>query len=229
MGSVYFGPKTAERVHLLQGKSGVAGEVVDLRNDMDEALVTAEANGFFRVDQWTNPPASVDDHFVAALASSAAAQILRAAAGDFANTSIATGPRGVIITRSAAVGAYTTDDITIIGTAYGERIVLTFTPADADGGDIIQSNEDLGLDTIIEVQFPAQVSGAGAFDVGFNNELVMFRGLKDLAGISTPLREVEAGVVVVTGVFSGRKYAPPVNVPNGVRDYALVYVGDAAA
>lgn len=227
MASSYFGSETAQRPHLVEGKRGVAGEVADLRSDTNTALEAVERNGLVRVDEWVDPPASDDDHFLAAQATAAAAQTVLAK--DLINATIATGPRGILITRSAAVGSYTTGVITIKGKAYGEDITLTFTPTDADGGDTIDSNEDLGMDEISSISFPAQVDAAGAFDVGFTDDLVLYRGIRDLAGVSTPIREVEAGSVVTTGTFSGRKYTQPVNTPDGSNDYAVVYVPDSDA
>lgn len=229
MSSQYFGPKGPNVPHLVRGQGGLQGEIVDLRADTDEAFEALEnGGGLFRSDEWIDPPAADDDYFLAAEATQAAAVTLRASKSDFLQTSIPTGPRGIIITRSAAVGSYTTDPIIVKGKAYGEPVTLTFTPADADGGDVIQSDEDLGLDELISVEFPAQVDASGAFDVGFNAELVLFRAIDDLAGVADPIREVSGGAVVTTGSFSGRKYTPAA-APNGTNDYGVMYVGDPAS
>lgn len=230
MPSQYFGAKVPARPHLVRGAGGVAGEVADLRADVDEAFDTMENGGLVRADEFTDPPAADADGIKASFATAAAAQTFRAADMDGAEGATLTGgPRGIEITRTADVGSYQfADDIVIKGKAYGEPVTLTFTPADADGGDTITSNEDLGLDEITEAIFPADVDAAGAYEIGFSAEMVLYRGIKDLAGIATPLREVEAGVVVTTGGFTGRKYLPPVNVPNGTRDFAVVYVADPA-
>lgn len=227
MASQYFGSKGPARPHLTQGKRGQAGEIDDLRNDVDEAFETLENNGLLRVDTWTNPPTADVDYFLDGRAGATTEQILRASAGAFLQTSIATGPRGITVVRSASVGAYTTDPIIIRGKAYGEDVTLTFTPADADGGDTIQSDEDLGLDEIIDVVIPPQVSALGTFDIGFNVEMVLFRGIRALAGVSTPLREAVNAAVVTTGTFSGRKYTAAA-APNGTNDYAVVYVANPA-
>jgi hypothetical protein len=225
MSSQYFGSKGPRRPHLVQGKRGAAGEVEDLRNDVDEAFETLENNGLVRVDTWTNPPVADVDYFLDGRAGSTSEQILRASAGDFLQTAIATGARSITVTRSASVGAYTTDPIIIKGKAYGEDVTLTFTPADADGGDTIQSTENLGLDEITEVVIPPQVSALGTFDIGFGALMVLFRPIRALAGVATPLREVAVGAVVTTGTFSGRKYTSAA-APDGIRDFAVVYIAD---
>ena len=43
MASKSFGTKGPERPHLVEGKRGVAGEVDDLRSDIEEGFVTSEA------------------------------------------------------------------------------------------------------------------------------------------------------------------------------------------
>lgn len=40
--SISFGSKVPKRRHLVRGKKGVAGEVTDLRNDVEEAFTTVE-------------------------------------------------------------------------------------------------------------------------------------------------------------------------------------------
>lgn len=234
--STFFGAKAPALPHLVRGTGGLAGEINDLRSDIDEAFVASEAaeasaaaGGFLRVDHFVDPATADPDGVKLSFASSATATTYGTADFDGAGGASLPSARGIVIVRSASAGAYTTDAITITGTAYGEDVTLTFTPANANGGDTISSTEDFGLDTITSISIPAQVSGAGAFTVGWNAELALFRGLKDLAGVATPLREVIAGAVVTTGTFTGRRYLPTaVSVPDGVRDYAVAYIADPA-
>lgn len=223
--SQYFGGKSPDRQHLVRGAGGLAGEIKDLRDDIDESFEAMETNGLLRVDYFVNPPAADADYFLAAQATSTAEQRLQA--DDLLQTTLTGGPRAISITRTADVGSYTTDDIIVYGKAYGEKVALTFTPLDADGGDTIPSNEDLCLDTIDEVVIPAQVDADGAFDIGFTAVLGLYRPIADMAGIATPLREVAVGVVVTTGAFSGRKYTSAA-APDGARDFAVAYVANYA-
>ncbi len=230
MSSQYFGSQRGEVPHLTEGKRGLAGEVDDLRGDVDAAFEAMETNGMFRVDEFTDPPAADPDGHKTSFATQATDNRLLAADMDGAEGAGPTtgGPRAIQITRAANAGSYQfAADITVKGKAYGEDITLTFTPPDADGGDTLTSNENLGLDVIEEVLIPADVDAAGAYEIGFGAGMALFRPIRSLAGdADNPLREVEAGVVVTTGTFAGRIYTPPVNVPDGVRDYAVVYVAD---
>lgn len=235
MPSRSFGSQSAAIPHLTRGKGGVAGEVSDLRGDVevaftaletevDASFTTLRSDGALRVDEWTAPPAADAVAFLDEEATAATATTY--AAADLLASTIATGPRGILVTRAAAVGSYTTDDIVVVGTAYGEPVTLTFTPLDADGGDTIASTEALGLDTITSVTIPAQVDAAGAISLGFTSDMILYRPIRDLAGVAAPLQEIEGGVAVTTGGFTGRKYLPPVNVPDGALDFAVAYIAD---
>ena len=230
--SVYFGGQSPVREHLVRGSGGLAGEINDLRGDIDEAFETMEGGGMVRCDVFVDPPAADPDGIKVSFATQDTARTLRENASDFDGAEGATltgGPRAIEITRAANVGSYQfADDIVVRGTAYGEKVTLTFTAGDADGGDTLTSNEDRGLDTIDEVDIPADVDASGAYEIGFGDGMALFRGIKDQAGDSDPLKEVEAGTVVTTGVFSERIYTPPVNVPDGSRDFAVVYIADPA-
>ena len=73
-------------------------------------------------------------------------------------------PRTVTITRSNAVGSYTTDDIVLTGTYRGAAITESLTPADADGNDIIRGSKLFDVPPAITI--PAQVDTGGAFTIG---------------------------------------------------------------
>lgn len=214
--SVYFGGESPNIPHL-----GNKGEIGDVRGDVNRALGAMEAGGLFRVDDFTNPPAADADAFLATEATVTEASVLRAA--DLIADSIVGGPRAITVSLGDDAGAYSTDDIVIEGTAYGEKVVLTFTPSGADGNETLESNEDWGLDTITKVSIPAQADTDGDISIGFGAELVLFRGIRDMAGISTPIREVAVGAVVTTGTFSGRKYTTAA-APDGTRDFSVAYV-----
>ena len=231
--SQYFSGKTGARPHLVVGKRGVPGEVDDLRNDVNEALAASEANGFLRVDTFVDPPVADPDaimlEFVAPLADTLYRANRSELTGAVGAGPITGGPRSITVTRTAATGGYVLNsEIIIKGFAYEEPVTLTFVMVDADGSDVLESEEDLGLDTIESVFVPAQALATADFSIGFGADLVLFRSLLDLGGISTPLREVNAGSVVTNGTFTDRKYAPDTTVPDGARDYSIVYVADPA-
>lgn len=225
MPSHLFGSKGPQNPHMLVG-GGLPKEIADLRKDLEETFVDLENGGLFRTDEFTNPIAAAANHIKTSFASSASAVVLSAA--NLTNATIPSGAREITISRSAAVGAYTTDPIVIEGMAYGKKRTLTFTPGTANGNDTLTSAEREGLDTITKVSIPAQVSGAGAFTIGVTAKLGMRGGVKARAGLTAPLREVVDGTIVTTATFDGRLYIPA-TAPNGAHDYALTYEVDPAA
>ena len=53
--STFFGQKAPAIPHLVRGSGGLAGEINDLRADVDEAFSAQEGAGFLYVDEFTNP------------------------------------------------------------------------------------------------------------------------------------------------------------------------------
>lgn len=220
MSSKLFGSKVAVAPHLLP-QHGLPGEIVDLRKDVEAAFLALQSNGgLFRTDEFTNPETASATWFRTSTPGATTAQDLTTG---FAHTAIPSGiPRDVTITRTSSAGAYTTANITVKGTCRGVPVTLTFTPADANGGDVIAANERGGIDTITEVIIPAQVSALGAFTIGFGNQIVLKETPVSRAGLVAVLREVSSGAVVTTGSFNGPLYTPAA-APNASRDYAVTY------
>lgn len=220
MASKLFGSKVAVAPHLLPSH-GLPGEIVDLRKDVEAAFLALQSNGgLFRTDEFTNPETATTNWYLSAKAGAVTAQVITSG---FAHTAIATGiPRSVTVSRTSSAGAYTTSVITVKGTCRGVPVTLTFTPGDANGGDTIASNENLGMDTITEVDIPLQVSTAGAFNVGFGAAIALKETPVSRAGLVAVIREVSSGAVVTTGTFAGPLYTPAA-APNGTRDYAVTY------
>lgn len=224
MASRAFANRRPLKPHLLEN-SDVGGEVKHLRAQLDEAFTELETYldlAPLISQEFTNAPATDDDYFLTSHAAAATQDVVNSG---FAATSIASGARNVIITRSAAAGKYVTDDITVHGTLNGEAVTLTFTPGDADGGDVIEANETTGIDTILSVTFPGQVDTSGAFKVGFGVKFALNEAVKARAGLTAPIRQVYDGSVVTNGTFSGHLYTPN-TAPNGTHDYAVIYEAD---
>lgn len=89
-------------------------------------------------------------------------------------------PRTVTISRSAAVGSYTTDGITLTGTYSGEAVSETLTPADADGDDILRGSKL--FDAPPDITIPAQADTNGSFTIGAGD--IGARGGERFNGIS---------------------------------------------
>lgn len=169
------------------------------------------------VEEFTNVPTAVTNYFVAATATQAVASTITT----FAANAL-TIPRRITISRSAAVASYTTSVISIQATLYGNPITLTFTPATADGGDTIQSNEAIGALALSSISIPAQVDGAGSFTVGFGAGIGLRYPMVSRAGLLAPVKQIAIGAVVTTGTFAAQYYIPAA-APNGTNDYCLYY------
>lgn len=76
-------------------------------------------------------------------------------------------PRTITITRSGAVGSYTTDDIVLVGKRGGTEVTETLTPADADGGDQLRGIQ--AFDAPPAITIPAQANTGGSFQIGCGN------------------------------------------------------------
>lgn len=76
-------------------------------------------------------------------------------------------PRTITITRSSSSGAYTTDDIVLVGKRGGTEVTETLTPASANGGDQLRGVQAFDVPPAITI--PAQASTAGQFQIGCGN------------------------------------------------------------
>lgn len=230
MPSRHFGASNPRKPHLVVGPGGQAAEIYDLRLDIDAAFGLLESGGFIRTDEFINPAAADDNYFKAALLGSTSAVTLRASAGDFLFNSAPGGlAREIQIKRSNTPNAFSTGTIKVIGLCYGERVTLNFVQPNDDGNDTLLSTERRGLQSIEEVQIPANLLATGTFDIGYGAALGLFGAVKTRAGLAAIFREVVDGAIVSppTATIDGRLYTPA-TAPNGVHDYALSYEVDPA-
>jgi len=89
-------------------------------------------------------------------------------------------PRSITISRSDAVGSYTTTDIVITGKRGGVSVTETLTPADADGNDIIRGAQLWDVPPTVSMPAQADTSGAFMFGVGDigNQKDTKFTGIR---------------------------------------------------
>lgn len=73
-------------------------------------------------------------------------------------------PRTITITRSNAVGAYTTTAITLTGKRGGVTVIETLTPANANGNDVLRGSQL--FDFPPDISIPAQATTGGSFTIG---------------------------------------------------------------
>lgn len=238
MSSKLFGSKTAALPHLVQPGGGLSGEVYDLRADVDEAFTAMENNGgYFRTDEFTNPPAADVDAIVTSFASAASEDVRSGAELDgTVGAGEMTPPRNVTITSSthADIDAVAVQIVGKVRDQHGKLIDQTDTITLTNGGGAT----DVGtkaFSTVESITIPAQSGTGGALEVGFGAVIGLSAPLKARAGLAAVIRQVAVGVVVTTGTFvlpatSGPNgtYAPAA-APDATRDYAVTYEVDPAA
>jgi len=230
MSSRHFGASNPRKPHLIVGPGGQAAEIYDLRLDVDAAFGLLESGGFIRTDEFTNPAIADDAYFKAPFNGSTSAVTLRASAGSFlASSTPGSLAREIVITRSNTANAFSTGTIKVIGTCYGERVTLNFVQPNDDGNDVLTSTERRGLQTIEEVQIPANLLTTGTFKIGYGAALGLFGAVKTRAGLAAIFREVMDGALIdpPTATLDGRLYTPAA-APDGTHDYALSYEVDPA-
>lgn len=220
--SLFYGNRGGARPHLTRNRD-IGGEVAALRSDVEQSMLTN--GGMLMTEEFTDATAAVANHFKTTSATS-----LSPTTPALANTLVPGNyERNVTVTLSSATGAYTTDPIEVdIVDQWGEAHTLTFTPANADGGATLQSNEGYGARRVTEIRIPAQADTDGAITVGFGAGFGLKSTPKVRAGTANVLRQITSGTgVVTTGAFLGRRFIPAA-APNGTLDYAVMYEVDSA-
>jgi hypothetical protein len=232
MPSKLFGSQSAAKPHLVSGKGGVAGEVDDLRGDVEAAFTSLEnGGGLMKTDEFVDPPAADVDAFVTSVASAATEQTYSGASLDGAiGVAEISPPRNVVITTTVnadidAVGVVVTGTVTgPDGTQQAQTETITLT----DGGNAAGDAGAKPFSFITSIVIPAQSGPGGSVQIGTGVVL----GLSDLmvsrAGLLAPIREVAAGTVVTTGTFTNEAGSPvtsytPAAAPDGTNDYAVTY------
>jgi len=226
-GSGLFGNQGPKKPHLVVGKTGVAGEVTDLRSDLAGDLGALAA---FTVDEWTNAAAADVDAIKASFASSASAEDFSGADLDgVVGVAEMVPPRNVTFTTSvhADIDAVA---VVITGTDInGAALTETVTLTDGGGTDVGAK----AFSTVSRIEIPAQAGAGGAVEIGFGVLLGLGKPLLARAGAEAVLMENAAGTMLaadaITGTFvAAASSAPngtysPSAAPNGTNDYAVWY------
>lgn len=229
-GSGQFSGQRAQKPHLVRGTGGVAGEVADLRQDLQDDFV---ANAAIAVEEFTNPAAADVDAIKTSFASAATAQDFSGADLDgVVGTATMDPPRNVTITTSlhADIDAV---PVTITGTDVDGN-VLTEDITLTDGGGTTDAGAS-GFASVSRIQIPNQSGPGGAIEVGFGDIIGLHKPIKTMAGLTGLIREIEAGVVVTTATMTTPAVGAPngtylaATVPDGANDYAIWYEYDASA
>lgn len=226
-GSGLFSDQSARLPHLVDGKGGMGGEIDDLRKDVARVLAALAA---FTVDEFTDPVAADTDAVLASVAS----QDVEAS---YSSTDLVGGgpvvldpPRNLTLTCDDSAATWqdnlTATGIDINGDAITEAIAFTNNTTTA-GVKAFARVDSLVAD--------AQVDANGNWSVGFGDVLGLSKPIKERAGLSSLLREIEDGSVVATGTVVDATTSPPngtyepATVPDAGTSYAVYYEYDPTA
>jgi hypothetical protein len=220
-----FSGQRAKKPHLVRGGGGLAGEVADLRDDIEKDFA---ANDAVALEEFVDPIAADPDGIVLSQASVAAPVSLSGAALDGA---LAGGPfsppRNVTVSTAGVTPA--TMDVTgtdVDGNALLETITVAQTATIAAGVKAFA--------TVTQIDFPAADGTAALLEVGIGEVFGLAKPIKSLAGLASLDLEVEAGSKVTTGTVVDAATSPPngsyepSTVADASNDYAIKYEYDAS-
>lgn len=234
MPSNLFGSKRPEKAHLLRGSGGLAAEIADLRDDVEEAFLELEqGGGSFHVDEFTNPAAADPDALVETAQNGSAAAIVTLDSAVELDGVVGLGtmspPRNVTVTTSAVTGAYNTTDPIVVtgldvdGNALTDELALTA----ANGDEVVAG--DACFAQVTSIAIPIQTLATSEFLFGFGAALGLSKKAAVRAGAVNAIAEIHpAGNAGAFGLPAAAapngSYTPDSGIaPNGVRDYAVTY------
>jgi len=182
------------------------------------------------VDEFTDPVAADPDGIKLAVATVAAATTYSGAALDGAvGAGAISPPRNITVTTAGATPADAPATATINGTdingaVLSEVITVAQTATIALGLKAFAS--------VTSIVLPAADGVAATLAFGFGDEIGLSKPIVTRAGLTSLTREIEAGVLVTTGVVTDATVgAPngtylPATVADGANDYAVYYEYD---
>jgi len=220
MGSGLFSTQHARLPHLITGQGGIAGEIADLRADLNQVLSPLAA---VAIDEFTNAAAAGAADLEAAVATTVAPRTVTTfLAGGVAK--LAAYPRNLTFTTAGATPADAPATAVVTGTYRGTAQTETVTIAQT-------ATIATGLkpfSTVTSVAYAAADGTAATISIGVGAGLGTSQIPKSRAGLVAPTREIAVGVVVTTGALTAVGLYTPAAAPDGVKDYAVYYEYDAA-
>ena len=186
------------------GKGGIAGEVGELRADLQRALFPLAA---IAVEEYTNALATSTTNVMAASATLAAGVVLTSTpvAGGGTNAltkattdNLAAAPRQLTFTTAGSTPANAPATATIYGTDERGYKTSETVPLSQIAGAVTSGNFFLGVDRIV---YSASKGTGATIAIGLGASIGLSRPLKKRAGAYAVIREVSSGTVVTTGTF----------------------------
>lgn len=244
MTSHSFGSRGPVASHLVTpGKGGIAGEVADLRRDVEAAFSYLEGaggvllGGMVALEEYTNLAAASTTAIKTAAASSASAQhFVRTSDADGGTFDGALADAEVVPPRNATITTSThanIDAVAVVITgrvrnAAGALIAQTDTITLTDGGGVTDAGTK-AFSFIDDVAIPAQGGTGGTVAIGTGILVGFAKKIRSAAGRIMRILEVTDGSLVTNGTFAAT--APngtwsPATAANGAHDYAVFYIVD---
>jgi hypothetical protein len=220
-GSGLFSNKGPLKPHLLQQSGGIAAEVLDLRRDVGTAMGSMAA---IAVDEFTNPAAAGAADLEAATATTVAPRTVTTFLAP-GIAKLAAFPRNITLTTAGATPADAPATAVVTGTYRGKAQTETITVAQT--ATIATGVEPFS--TITSVAYAAADGTGATVSIGVGAGLGTGEVPKSRAGLVSPIREIEVGVAVTTGVLTAVGLYTPAIAPDGIRDYAIYYEYDPTA
>jgi len=216
------------------GKSGLPGEVGDLRRDVSLVLADVVA---LTVEEFTDPAAADVDAIKASFASAAAAQSFSGTDLDGAvGTGTMSPPRNITITTSTHADIDAVDVVITGLDINGATLTETVTLTDGGGATDVGAK---AFASVTQVDIPAQSGTGGAIQIGFGALIGFSKKLKSRAGAPVVTYENEAGTVKAADALAGTYADAATGAPNGTvspataadgsNDYAYIYEYDPTA
>jgi hypothetical protein len=224
-----FGNKHPRKEHLVRDGGGLAGEVADLRSDVEEAFTSNEKleNGSNAMTLEELLPAIKAAAFH--MASSVFTSVERVLTGTDLTGAKASPPRNVVVGVTIATTGGT-GTITVKGTdVNGDAIQEDFTIPGTTGNVI----GVCAMETVTEVDIPAHGGHfTGSVVVGTGDKIGLKDKIKTRSGGAMVIQEIYDGNRVTNGVFAlatvglpNGTYAPN-TPPNGTHSYTVLYERD---
>jgi len=184
------------------GKSGLPGEVGDLRRDIALALAPLAS---IVVEEFTNALAAAANNMMAATASQAAARTLlpgvTPAVGVLTQatiTNLQAAPRQIVFTTAGGTAAHQPAQATVVGKGLrGEPLTEVRTLMQTAGAvHTVNFFTDIDSITLTVGQ------GVGAtLAIGLGSKIGLSQPIKTRAGLTTAIKEIAVGSVVTNGTF----------------------------
>jgi hypothetical protein len=232
--SKLFGSRAAKLPHLVTpGKGGVAGEVADLRADVEATFADLEdSGGVIVVEEFTNLAAAAVAAIKASFPTANTVQTFTAHDGPLGEVEIIP-PRNVTVTASthADVDAVPVTITGRIRDANGVLVAQTdaISPVDGGGTTVAGTKAFSFIDT---TSVAAMAGPGGALQIGIGTLVGLKKKVRTVAALPVVLQQITDGALVTNGTFNAAA-APhgtwaPSTAANGAHDYGLVYAVDPA-